>query len=182
MATPNLFVNQTTVVDQTSGPATVLGGVAVSMSIVTIGVLAYKYFSKQFAPDASGNRPSVSQVMGNLFGLVKKETEVAVKEQIVNFVKDPANIINAIKDPESAVKSAKESLNNVIQSVAAAVADASADATATATASVFLNVELPNQVAEVVPEVTSIQINKENLELQSNTVIEATSEVKDSNP
>jgi len=180
MATPNLFVNQTTVVDQTSGPATVLGGVAVSMSIVTIGVLAYKYFSKQFAPDASGNRPSVSQVMGNLFGLVKKETEVAVKEQIVNFVKDPANIINAIKDPESAVKSAKESLNNVIQSVAAAVADASADATATA--SVFLNVELPNQVAEVVPEVTSIQINKENLELQSNTVIEATSEVKDSNP
>jgi len=180
MATPNLFVNQTTVVDQTSGPATVLGGVAVSMSIVTIGVLAYKYFSKQFAPDASGNRPSVSQVMGNLFGLVKKETEVAVKEQIVNFVKD--HIINAIKDPESAVKSAKESLNNVIQSVAAAVADASADATATATASVFLNVELPNQVAEVVPEVTSIQINKENLELQSNTVIEATSEVKDSNP
>jgi hypothetical protein len=123
-ATPGPFVNSTILAAAASSAPDllVLGSVAVGLGGVSVLAILSSFIAKQFAPDASGNRPSLSQVASNMFTLAKKKAvdiakdlEADVKEKIEIVKKDPKLLLKAVSNPKEALSFAKASVTKAVK-------------------------------------------------------------------
>jgi len=183
-ATPGPFANSTIVAAAASSAPdlVVLGSVAVGLGGVSVLAILSSFIAKQFAPDASGNRPSLSQVASNMFTLAKKKAadmakdlEADVKEKIEIVKKDPKLLLKAISNPKEALSFAKASVTKAVKANLP-VSQPPVSQPPVSDSSVVVAVEdFPGHVTDEVVSVdavsaapasslTSIQLNQEDLE------------------
>jgi hypothetical protein len=98
---------------------TILGSVGVGAGGIALLLVLSRDLAAKFAPDASGKRPSVSQVFWNIFGCAAKKVETQLKKELEEVSeKVKKDLQGALKDPASAFHAIKsdlsESLNQVV--------------------------------------------------------------------
>ena len=183
--TPDPFVNATiAAAAASSAPDLVaLSSVAVGLGGVSVLAILSSFIAKQFAPDASGNRPSLSQVASNMFTLAKKKAadmakdlEADVKEKIEIVKKDPKLLLKAVSNPKEALNFAKASVTKAVKANLP-VSQPPVSQPPVSDSSVVVAVEdFPGHIAEEsvvavdavsaapASSLTSIQLNQEDLE------------------
>jgi hypothetical protein len=102
--------------------ATILGSVGVGAGTLSLVILVAAYLSKFFRPGPDGKRPTLTEAFEKAIGTAKTQAEAVVKEvgetskqQALEFVKDPKNVMEAIKDPKAAVQKAKEAFIETVK-------------------------------------------------------------------
>lgn len=151
--------------------ATILGGTAIGIGTLSLGLIVLIFILKHFKPDENGKRPSVSEVFSKLFGSVKDKVEDKLKdkvkkieEQATLFIKDPANIINVINKPT-------ETIQNIKDAVASNIKDTISDIESTVSDLKNNNPEqLLSEVAVVLGQTTNINTVVDNI----NSVVKST--------